>query len=378
VSLYKRGEVYWASVWIDGVRHLRSLETSNRRQAETLEQRWRDELHLKRFQLPNLNPEMLFGELFARFIAEAEVKPHHTERAKYFLGFFAELAIGQITKNDVVRYRKLRHDDYRRRHPEDKKSLSEATVNRDIEVVRHILYWAADEGLIPANPIARVRMGRERRTRRPVMPVSEEVKLLAACSPHLRAIAIAALDTGMRRGELLSQEWEHVDFDRKVISVTRSKTPEGEHRLIPMTSRLHAMLAEMRQPTGMIFTYKDGPLRRIKTGWKGALRRAGIPHYRFHDLRHTFNSRLADLGIIADIRKELMGHSGGGDVNSLYTHIELPTLRATIQQLGAWHEEKVRTLQAPGEADSPPLESNQTTQTEQQTDDRKHLSTPAA
>ena len=82
MSLYKRGNVYWSAIWIDGVRTMRSLETSNRRQAETLEQRFRDELHTKRFQLPNFKPEMPFAELYGRFLAEGDVKPHHRDRAK--------------------------------------------------------------------------------------------------------------------------------------------------------------------------------------------------------------------------------------------------------------------------------------------------------
>jgi integrase len=176
------------------------------------------------------------------------------------------------------------------------------------------------------------------------MPVVEEAKLLAGCSDHLRPIVIAAVDTGMRRGELLNQLWEDVDFDRKLISVTHSKTAEGEHRLIPMTTRVEQMLWTMRKSSGWIFVYDGQPIHSLKTGWAGALRRSGIPHYRFHDLRHTFNSRLAELGIIADVRKELMGHSAGGDVNSLYTHIELPTLREAIQRLDRWHTEKMRSL----------------------------------
>ena len=139
----------------------------------------------------------------------------------------------------------------------------------------------------------------------------------------------------MRRGELLGQLWEDVDFDRNLLSVTHSKTAEGEHRLIPFTGRLSEMLAKMRQASGVIFTYEGQPLRRIKTGWAGAVRRAGISKYRFHDLRHSFNSRLADIGVIADIRKELMGHSRGGDVHSIYTHVELPTLREAISRLDA-------------------------------------------
>jgi integrase len=352
--------VYWSAVWIDGERHMRSLETPNRRKAEILENRWKDELHTQRFQLPQLRPDMLFGELYGRFLAEGDVKPYHKQHAKKFLEFFSEMPIGRITKNDIARYRKLRHEDYRRTHTKTGKPLSETTVNRDVEVVRRMLYWATDEGFIPANPIARVRLVRERRTRRPVMSVAEEVKLLAASSKHLRPIAIAALDTGLRRGELLNQRWEDVDFDRKLISVTHSKTPEGEHRLIPMTDRLRELLKIMRKPSGVVFTYEtvsiktiagrpvrevnEQPIRRIKTAWAGALRRAQIPHYRFHDLRHTFNSRLAEIGIIADVRKAVMGHSGGGDVHSIYTHIELPTIREAIQRLEIWHKGKLCAL----------------------------------
>ncbi len=375
MSLYKRGNVYWSALWIDGVRRMRSLETTNRRQAETLEQRWRDELHAKRFHIQDLKPDMPLSELYARFLAEGEVKPHHRDRAKQFLPFFSDTPIARITKNDIARYRKHRHAEHLRgQNEEAPKRLSETTINRDIEVIRHLLFWAADEGFILTNPIARIRMVRERGKRRPVISVADELKLLATCSAHLRPIVIAALDTGMRRGELLSQLWEDVDFDRNLLSVTHSKTAEGEHRLIPLTGRLSEMLAGMRQASGVIFTYEGQPLRRIKTGWAGALRRAGISKYRFHDLRHSFNSRLAGIGVIADIRKELMGHSRGGDVHSIYTHVEMPTLCDAISRLDAWHAEKVRALQSAGEASAPPHDNNPTTQTEQQSDDRNQSS----
>jgi len=345
MSLYKRGNVYWSAVWIDGVRQMRSLETSNRRRAEQLEQTWKDELHTQRFQLPQLKPDMAFGELYARFLAEGEVKAYHLERSKMFLPFFSETAICQITRNEIARYRKHRHAEHlRSQGKEPPKPLSDTTINRDIEVVRHLLFWAADEGFIPTNPIARIRMVRERRQRRPVMPAGEEVQLLPSCSDHLRLIVIMALDTGMRRGELLNQLWEHIDFDRRLISVTHSKTPEGEHRLIPMTQRVYEMLSANRRPSGRLFTYDDHPIVSLKTGWAGALRRAALPHYRFHDLRHTFNSRLVEAGVIADVRKELMGHSHGGDVHSLYTHVELPLLRDAISRLEAWHSAKLSSL----------------------------------
>ena len=166
----------------------------------------------------------------------------------------------------------------------------------------------------------------------------------------------------MRRGELLAQLWEHVDFDRNLLSVSHSKTAEGEHRPIPLTSRVRAMLAEHRKPSGLIFTYDGQPIRRPKSGWSGALRRAGLPHYRFHDLRHTFNSRLVEAGVIADVRKELMGHSRGGDVHSIYTHIDIPVLREAIHRLDQWYAEKVRSLGVPlnnGKNSSLPHDDNE-------------------
>jgi integrase len=350
MSLYKRGGVYWSAIWLDGVRTMRSLETGNRRQAETLEQRLREELHTKRFQLPQLKPEMTFVELFARFLAEGDVKAYHKERAKQFLSFFAEMPIGRITKNDIARYRKFRQEERQRNFTgKEFKPLSDTTLNRDVEVIRHLLFWAADEGFLQANPIARIRMARERGQRRPVLSIADETKLLAVCADHLRPIVIAALDTGMRRGELFHQLWEHVDFDRRLLSVTHSKTAEGEHRQIPLTSRVYEMLRDMLssnpQSSGHIFTYDGQPLSRIKTAWAGALRRSGVPRFRFHDLRHTFNSRLVEAGVIADVRKELMGHSRGGDVHSLYTHVELPTLREAIRRLDVWRDNNVRSLQ---------------------------------
>jgi integrase len=383
MSLYRRGKVYWSSIWIDGGRHLRSLETSNRRQAETLEQRHRDELNMKRFQLPNLKPEMLFGELYGRFLAEGDVKPHHRDRAKMFLPFFSEMSIGRITKNDIARYRKLRHDEHRRKFPEaSTKPLSETTINRDVEVIRHLLFWATDEGFISANPTARIRMVRERGKHRPVMSVADEIKLLAASSEHLRPIVIMALDSGMRRGELTGQLWQHVDFDRNLLSVSHSKTAEGEGRVVPLTTRVRAMLDERRKASGLIFTYDGQPIHSVKTAWAGALRRAVLPHTRFHDLRHTFNSRMVEAGVIADVRKCLMGHSAGADVHSIYTHIDVPLLRTAIQRLDQWHAEKVRSLSAApkeGEELSFPDNRNQRpTESKEQTDGRNEASTSAA
>jgi integrase len=81
-----------------------------------------------------------------------------------------------------------------------------------------------------------VRLPKQRRKPRPILSIAEEAKLLDAAAPHLRQLIIGALDSGMRRGELLNQRAEHVDLARRVLSVTHSKTVGGEAREIPLFS----------------------------------------------------------------------------------------------------------------------------------------------
>jgi hypothetical protein len=188
-------------------------------------------------------------------------------------------------------------------------------------------------------------MARERRTRRQVLSVAEEQLLLGAAKGHLRTMIIAALDTGMRRGEITGQRWEDVDFSQQILYVTRSKTPEGESREIPLTKRLLALLLQNRQPEGLIVIFHGKPVRIVKRAWKTGLKNAGIRHVRFHDLRHTFNTRLMEAGVLQEVRMALMGHSAGSKVHATYTHIELPVKREAIRKLESWKINQENLLQ---------------------------------
>ena len=187
-------------------------------------------------------------------------------------------------------------------------------------------------------------MVRERRKARPVMSLDEEARLLSAAAPHLHRLVIFALDSGMRRGELLTQRWEHIDFTRRLLFVTHSKTAEGEAREIPFTNRLFDLLRAAPEKEGLVFEFKGHSIHSVKTAWATAIRKAEIRHYRFHDLRHTFNTRLMEAGVMQEIRKALMGHSSGEDVHAIYTHVELPAKREAIRKLEAWVEEQRRIL----------------------------------
>jgi len=330
VSLFKRGNVWWSYIYVDGIRQQFSTGTSNRRQAESIEAKLKEESNKQRFQIVKADPNMNFGELAARFLASSSARPHHYYHLKFLLPYFSEIPVLRLTKPMT--------EDFRRRRQTERpnRPCKDATVNRDLSALRHILYWAVDEQLIAANPLARLKMVRERQTRRQVLSVGEEQLLLAAAPGHLHAMIVAALDTGMRRGEITSQRWEDVDFSRKLLFVTRSKTPEGESREIPLTARLFDLLNGQRQPEGLVFLYQGEPVRIIKRSWKTALKNASVRHLRFHDLRHTFNTRLMEAGVMQEVRMALMGHSPGNKVHSTYTHVELPIKREAIRKLEAW------------------------------------------
>ena len=333
MALYKRGSVFWSYVRINGKRYAKSTGTGNRREAEQIDQRFKNELNLKRQGIRQLAPDKLFAELTALFLASGTPKAYHVDRLKPLLPYFGETAIGRINRSMTEDYRRHRHAE---------KTVTDTTINRDLELLRHILYWAVDEGFLSANPVGRMRLVTERRKPRLILSLIDERLLLDAAAPHLRQIITLAVDTGMRRGEILKQLWEHVDFTRQLLYVTRSKTAGGESREIPLTDRVNDLLLNQRKEEGLLFTFKGKPIHAIRKAWTGAVRRAGIRYLRFHDLRHTFNSRLMESGVIQDVRKALMGHSSGEDINDRYTHVELPAKREAIRKLEAWVATQIR------------------------------------
>jgi integrase len=372
MALFKRGNTFWAYVWIDGVRHAKSTGTTIRRKAENILRDFREELNDRRHRLPQFRPEMTFGELAALFIGSGMGTPYSLDRLKHVTPFFADIPLLDINTSIIRKYRQERNRE---------KSLTAATVNRDLSVLRRVLYWGVEEGYLALNPLGRLRMERERRTKRPVMSLREEQLLLAASPGHLQRIITCALHTGMRRGEIFSQRWDDIDLDNRILHVSHSKTPEGEAREIPLTTRLYELLSAQRRSRGPVFTYDGGAIKETKTSWASSLRRSGIRHFRFHDLRHTANTRMMLAGVLQEVRREIIGHSSqrSRDVNDRYTQIELPEKREAIRKLEAWLERQAQLLEAEKGAASlpqPPQPVNHSTK--EPSDDGNEHQTPAA
>jgi integrase len=203
------------------------------------------------------------------------------------------------------------------------------------------------------------------------MSIREERLLMAHAPEHLRRIILCALDTGMRRGEIIGQQWEDVDFDNRLLHVSRSKTAQGESRIVPLTSRLHESLSYFRKNRGIVFTYDDSPIKIVKTSWAASLRRSGLRHFRFHDLRHTANSRMMLAGVLQEVRREIVGHSSqhSRDVNDRYTQIGLAELTDAIRKLETWLASQAALLDAESAMQQVHQQASTTTQTAKETTD---------
>jgi excisionase family DNA binding protein len=213
--------------------------------------------------------------------------------------------------------------------------ISRARVNRNLALLKKMFNLAMDWGYLKENPVRKVRLFSEKdNLKERILSAEEEKKLLEVSSEHLRPIIITALCTGMRRGEILSLRWSQVDLSRRTIRA--DKTKSGRIRIIPINDTLLEGLSRLKkdQKSDHVFLYpKTGkPMSDIKTAFNAATRRAGIKGLRFHDLRHTFASRLVEKGVDLITVKDLLGHYSV-TVTQRYTHSNSEQKRRAVDSL---------------------------------------------
>ncbi len=182
-----------------------------------------------------------------------------------------------------------------------------STINRELACLKHLYALAIKGGENADNPVKQVNFFSENEKPMRILSYAEEIKLLDTCNDSLKPIIIIALETGMRRSEILSLKREQVDFDERSISAEDTKN--GEFRIIPISSFLFAVRERLDRKSEYVFSRngKDG-IKSVRTAFENAVKRTGIPHIRFHDLRHTFGSRAVMSGVDLATVKELKGH----------------------------------------------------------------------
>jgi len=146
----------------------------------------------------------------------------------------------------------------------------------------------------------------------------------------------------MRRGEILGLQWEHVNFLFRSIFIARSKT--GRTRTIPMNEIVFEELKALKQDAGpKEFVFSNSRtgvnIDSIKTGWRNACEAAGIMDLRFHDIRHTFATRLRANGVHEWDIRDLLGHTSVR-TTSVYTHQTPANLCQAVNELGQANRKK--------------------------------------
>ena len=189
-----------------------------------------------------------------------------------------------------------------------RKQVSPATCNKEVACLKHMFNLAIKWRKANINPVKEVKFFREEQHNLRWLTEEEEEKLLPVCCSHLRPIVIVAIYTGMRKGELVNLTWDKINFDKNIITVDKTKTGEGRKAWMNRTVKEALLTLKLDQPKGKYVFGNDKPVGNFRTAWDKAVRRAGISPIRFHDLRHTFGTRLAMKGVDIKTIMELMGH----------------------------------------------------------------------
>ena len=295
--MFKRGGVWWTCIRNKGKRYQQSLGTSNKKLARDLESKFRAEI-LEGEHDNELGKDKSFGEMMERFLDEHSplVAPRTVEsykgNLKHLEKVFDGMLVSDISPRDIHGYKVKRR----------KEKASTATINRELSLLSVAFNiairnweWNLD------NPVSKVGLDKENNERDRWLTKQEATRLMKHCEPLLRHIVTFALNTGMRQGEILSLEWSAVDMARRTAVVMKSKN--GRRRTLPLSDSAFSVLKERAKVRHIhnqfVFTNgSGGKVDRSKMTRKfgKAVKQANIMDFRFHDLRHTAATWLAQAG----------------------------------------------------------------------------------
>jgi integrase len=283
------------------------------------------------------------------------------QRACGVIDYFGPMPVGEITREDVRGFATAL----------ERKGLAPKSRANALGTLHSLIEFAIEEGwMVGENPVKRVAKPALAETDPDVHFLeTEEVEALLRAVPDdplgrvERVMYLTAAMTGMRQGELFALRWRDVDWSARRIRVRRNYvrgefgTPKSKRssRSVPLASRVAAELELLFQDSphkrddDLVFAHPGTgkPIDRSKLlkRFKAALRRANVRAVRFHDLRHTFGTRMAAQGMPMRVLQELMGHR---DFKTTLIYADY----APSEREAEWVEEAFRPA-APDIIDSP-------------------------
>ena len=261
------------------------------------------------------------GELLVRYASEVTptkrgAKTELRRLERLIRDAVSRLRASQLTYQAIAAFRDRRLLDGRR------------TCHYDLILIRHCLKIAMNEWglMLSSNPVDRVKMPPSSPARNRRLEDGEFERLEEAArqtkNPHIWPVIVFAIETGMRRGEILGLHWEHVDLDRRIAYLPLTKN--GSSREVPLSAKAVEVLARQRQRNDMSSPFPV-TANGFRLAWERLRSRAGLPDLRFHDLRHEAISRFFELGLNIPEVAVISGHR---DPRMLfrYTHLRAEEL----------------------------------------------------
>ncbi|CAI8803153.1 tyrosine-type recombinase/integrase [Methylococcus capsulatus] len=335
----RKGSPYWWASYTDasGTRTRRSTGTADFKEAEALLAKWKLEVYKEKQW--DEKPSHTFDELMLEYLREHENKrsiDRDRSSLKRLYPFFTEKALDTLTGLDVREYVKRRQGD----------GVKPATINREIGLLSAALNWARREleWDVP-NPVEG-RKQKEPEGRSRWLTKAEAEALLHAAeqvarAPHLLDFIRLALNTGMRRGEMLELEWSRVDLHRSLVYLEGQHQKNGKAGSVPLNGEARAALirrasfrAQYCPDSPWVFCDKEGQrIASVKTSFAAAVQKAGLQDVHPHDLRRTCGSWLVQAGRPIHEVSALLRHSDIRVTDRVYAHLAPENLRAAVQAL---------------------------------------------
>lgn len=336
MSVYKRGNSrYWYIQFrIDGKTYLRSSKTTDKRVAESLEGKWKNEVirseylgERQRISFKDALQNLICSK--RNFDSYKSFLIYQTMVLKYLSG---SLYLDQVNTKEIYKF----HGELRNR------KYQPSTNRRLLNIIKQTIDMAKRMGyLVPDPEYPKISV---KPTRFRYLSIEEEEKLLASLDPkrpitsqppyerrrpefnahqqqHYDFI-VMLLDTGARFSELATLEWSAIDLETKTINLWRPKV--RNESILYMTDRVFNILNRkfITKSCRYLFTNTSGgPMSYIPKMWRRTFERAGLENATPHTLRHTLATRLVQSGLTIYEVKEILGHT---DIKTTmrYSHLE--------------------------------------------------------
>lgn len=308
MSVSKKNEKYYCRFQINGERHhFLCNGAKSMKEAKLIEDGFRYKIQQQQNGvIPKELEKVTLSKLTKIFLeySETNKKSYATDkcRAKVIKKYFGESTlIKDITPKMIEDFKKFLLEEGR----------SKATVNRYLEQLSTTFNIAVNNNYLLKNPCKLVRKFRLQNHSVRYLTEDEEKRLMAVLPNYLKDIVIVALNTGLRKTNVLELRWEQINFDFNFIEVLENKG--NKHIMLPINQNLMDLFNKTPESerVGYLFVNPNTgkPYTDIKKAWHTVLKEAKIENFRFHDLRHTVGTRLAKANVPVNVIKEILAHS---------------------------------------------------------------------